>query len=129
MKRFTWVLLLTLTACARPAQHKDLKSIITTDKWLFYAYPEQQLRAKAVIGFYTIFNTDGTFKNYYNRPNAEVEVLPPNPATAENKWSFSEKDHVLMLGNARFELLKFNEDTVTIKNPDGRTQLLIKLKK
>lgn len=128
MKRLTWLLLLTLAACTQPAEKKDLKSVLTHDKWLFYAYPQQQLKAKVFIGFYTIFKTDGTFKNYFNKPNEQVEVLPANGSTAENKWSFSEKDKTLMLGNARFEVLGFNADTVTVKNPDNRTQLLIKLK-
>ena len=134
-----WFLLLTVFVSACHSPEKPLVTPFTTlltkagNYWIYH--PDMRPDSGLVYSWCTRYAPAGTFTTHYFDIRGLRDALPPVDGIDSNAgaWWFRESDHSFGIGDGEqdqeskiFHVLRYNQDTVFLRNSEGQPVLLVR---
>lgn len=110
-KVFTFFLIILICySCTK--KNSKFERELTSNKW--YYYTEWKISQKVDFYGYTVFYSDGKYKDFSSL--SETEIVPFEERSEYKTWLYDNKEKIFSFNSSRYRVVNFKNDTIYLIN-------------
>ena len=114
-KLFTYLFILVLTSCKKPT---STERMLMENKWVYYEHENLDSIGNVRFMVYISFTEQGKNESYHINSDSLYTSFYCGTKPELNKWSYNEKDSVLIVNNVPTKVLSISPNIISLKRID-----------